>query len=76
MTLESHPKRSKVMPLPKKRKPRRKQEAFNMKSSNNYAKKLTSLLGRSIFGAIKNDESKKENENIFLFGPAGMIVLR
>ena len=46
-----------------------------MKKSLNYSRKLQEVAARNIFGRIEEDR-KAEKANVYLFGPAGMIVLR
>lgn len=40
-----------------------------------HMSKLHELARKHIFASVEND-GKKEKENVYLFGPAGMIVLK
>ena len=46
-----------------------------MQTLINYGKKLSLLAGKSIFKKV-DEQAKKQEEIVYLFGPAGMIVLR
>ena len=50
------------------------QEVANMNKSLNYAEKLANIASKNIFGKPE-DNAAQEKETVYVFGPAGMIVL-